>query len=59
MPRMPPMPHAAGTPFGLEQVRQRLQRLYGDAARLTLQPAADAEGGTLAQIILPILPLPS
>lgn len=53
------MPHAAGTPFGLEQVRQRLQRLYGDAARLTLQPAADAEGGTLAQIILPILPLPS
>jgi LytS/YehU family sensor histidine kinase len=59
VPRMPPMPHAAGTPFGLEQVRQRLQRLYGDAARLTLQPAADAEGGTLAQIILPILPLPS
>jgi hypothetical protein len=42
---------AAGTGFGLAQVRDRLRTLYGDAATLELQPAAD--GGTLACIRLP------
>ncbi|MFO1327063.1 MAG: histidine kinase [Rubrivivax sp.] len=45
---------AGGTRFGLEQVRTRLATLYGDAATLVLEPAADAEGGTRAVILLPI-----
>jgi Histidine kinase len=44
-----------GTKFGLVQVRERLATLYGEQASLTLQPAADAEGGTLAIIRLPAL----
>jgi signal transduction histidine kinase len=48
----------AGTGFGLSQVRERLATLYGDAASLTLEPAADAEGGTLATVRLPIDPAP-
>jgi sensor histidine kinase YesM len=43
-----------GTRFGLLQVRERLATLYGAAASLTLAPAGDAEGGTLATIRLPI-----
>ncbi|MCW7539284.1 histidine kinase [Aquabacterium sp. A7-Y] len=43
-----------GTGFGLEQVRRRLQALYGPAAELTLQAAPDAAGGTLACITLPL-----
>ncbi len=43
-----------GTAFGLEQVRTRLATLYGAAATLTLAPAPDAEGGTLATIELPL-----
>ena len=43
-----------GTGFGLEQVRDRLAALYGARASLTLVAAADAEGGTLATIRLPI-----
>ncbi len=43
-----------GTHFGLEQVRQRLARVYGDQASLSLQPAADADGGTEALILLPL-----
>jgi len=48
------VPSAAGTAFGLEQVRARLRALHGDRATLTLQPAADAEGGTLAELTLPL-----
>jgi hypothetical protein len=43
-----------GTRFGLVQVRERLSTLHGPAASLTLAPAADAEGGTLATIRLPM-----
>ena len=43
----------AGTHFGLEQVRARLAALHGAAASLSLQAAADAEGGVLAQVRLP------
>jgi len=44
--------HASG--FGLAQVRERLQTLYGDAAAFTLVPRP--EGGTLAEIRLPTHP---
>ena len=47
-------PREDGTRFGLAQVRERLATLYGPAARLTLEPAADGEGGTLATIELPL-----
>ncbi len=40
--------------FGLVQVRERLATLYGNAATLSLAPAADPEGGALATIRLPI-----
>ncbi len=43
-----------GTKFGLEQVRERLATLHGRAAVLTLEPAPDADGGTLATIRLPM-----
>jgi LytS/YehU family sensor histidine kinase len=43
-----------GTRFGLVQVRDRLAALYGARASLTLAPAGDAEGGTLATLRLPI-----
>jgi hypothetical protein len=45
---------AGTTKFGLGQVRERLATLYGKDASLTLAPAADAEGGTLAVIRLPL-----
>ena len=48
---------AAGTPgtrFGLVQVRQRLATVYGEAAALRLESAADAEGGALATLTLPM-----
>jgi len=44
----------AGTRFGLRQVRQRLITLYADRAQVALEPAADADGGTVARIVLPI-----
>ena len=47
-----------GTRFGLVQVRERLATLYGARASLTLKDAADAEGGALAIIRLP-LPAPT
>ena len=47
-------PQAPNSGFGLEQVRERLATLYGAAAQLTLAPAADAEGGTLATLSLPL-----
>ncbi|MDB6088057.1 MAG: histidine kinase family protein [Gammaproteobacteria bacterium] len=43
-----------GTNFGLRQVRERLATHYGGAASLSLNPAGDAEGGTLAVIHLPM-----
>jgi LytS/YehU family sensor histidine kinase len=43
-----------GTNFGLRQVRERLATHYGGAASLSLNPAADDEGGTLAVIRLPL-----
>jgi signal transduction histidine kinase len=43
------------TAFGLAQVRERLATLYGDQASLTLVPAGDAAGGTLAVIRLPLV----
>jgi LytS/YehU family sensor histidine kinase len=43
-----------GTRFGLAQVRERLATLYPQRARVTLEPAADAEGGTVARIELPL-----
>ncbi len=49
-----PASATAGTSFGLEQVRARLATLYGTRATLSLQTAADAEGGTLAHIDLPL-----
>ena len=45
---------AAGSGFGLEQVRTRLRTLYGDTASLTLSPAVDADGGALVTLVLPI-----
>jgi len=43
-----------GTSFGLQQVRERLATLYGSCASLSLNAAADADGGTLAVIRMPI-----
>ena len=40
--------------FGLTQIRERLANLYGESASLSLTVAADAEGGTLAVIRLPL-----
>ena len=45
---------AAGSGFGLQQVRERLDGLYGARAMLELQ--ARAEGGTLARIRMPLSP---
>jgi hypothetical protein len=47
---------AAGTGFGLQQVRERLATQYGAGASLTLSPADDAEGGMVAVIRMPIPP---
>jgi signal transduction histidine kinase len=45
----------AAAQFGLAQVRERLDSLYGARASLCLDAAPDAEGGTLAVIRLPIV----
>ncbi len=42
-----------GTQFGLAQIRQRLRAIYGQGAALTVEPAEDAEGGTVASVSLP------
>jgi LytS/YehU family sensor histidine kinase len=44
--------------FGLAQIRARLATLYGAAGRLTLTPASDGRGGTLATVSLPLAFLP-
>ena len=43
-----------GTKFGLQQVRERIGALYGNAATLELLAANDEAGGTLARIRLPM-----
>ncbi len=47
-------PVAADGGFGTAQVRERLAVLYGAQAGLTLAPADDGEGGTLAEVWLPV-----
>jgi LytS/YehU family sensor histidine kinase len=47
-------PEVASNGFGLTQVRERLATLYGAAASVELAPAADAEGGTLVTMRLPL-----
>jgi signal transduction histidine kinase len=42
--------------FGNHQIHQRLAALYGNAAHFELLAPADAEGGTLARISLPLPP---
>jgi hypothetical protein len=49
-------PPANGTRFGMQQVRERLKALYGDAAALELAPASDEEGGMLAVVRMPVSP---
>jgi Histidine kinase len=44
----------ANTSFGLEQVRSRLVTLFGERAQFSLMAAADAEGGTLAEVRIPL-----
>jgi Histidine kinase len=39
--------------YGTSHVAERLQALYGGAARFRLTEVADAEGGTLAEVLLP------
>jgi len=48
---------AAGTRFGLTQVRERIETFYGARASLTLSAPTDAEGGTLAVLRLPVDPV--
>jgi hypothetical protein len=47
---------SGGTQFGSTQVRERLRALHGDAARLTLADANDADGGAVATVTLPWQP---
>ncbi|MBL8347461.1 MAG: histidine kinase [Rubrivivax sp.] len=51
--QLPQRPTAGGTGYGLEHVRDRLQTLYGPRASLRIAAADDAEGGTVATIVLP------
>ena len=44
---------APGSRFGLAQVRERLATLHGERASLTLEPAQDGAGGTLATLRMP------
>jgi signal transduction histidine kinase len=54
LPPAPQAPPSAGSGFGLVQIRERLATLHGDAASLVLEPATDADGGTLATLRLPL-----
>jgi two-component sensor histidine kinase len=49
-------PTGDGSRFGTRQITERLQAMYGSGASFLLAPAADAEGGTLARIELPLSP---
>ena len=46
--------HSGGTAFGVEQVRQRLDRLYGARASLQLRTPDDGLGGAEALIVMPL-----
>lgn len=48
------LPGEAASHYGTRHVHERLAALYGTRARFTLAPAADAEGGVLATITLPL-----
>ena len=52
-------PSSQGTGFGTTQVRERLAALFGANASLVLSAATDAEGGTLAEIALPLTTSPT
>jgi sensor histidine kinase YesM len=43
-----------GSGYGTGHVAERLDALYGARARFTLRPADDREGGTLAEVNLPL-----
>jgi hypothetical protein len=43
-----------GSRFGMQQVRERLAALYGDAASLELTTPGDGRGGALAVVRLPV-----
>ncbi len=43
---------AAASGVGLDNTRERLRTLYGEAARLTLSDRSN--GGTIARIVLPL-----
>jgi sensor histidine kinase YesM len=43
-----------GTSFGLEQVQKRLATLYGERASLRLEAASDGQGGTVANVQIPL-----
>jgi hypothetical protein len=47
-------PASDGTRFGLQQVRDRLATLYGDAASFSLVAAGDGSDGCIATVRLPI-----
>ena len=49
-----PASTAEASGYGTSHVAERLQALYGDAARFRLTEVADDEGGTLAELLLPL-----
>ena len=52
------MPTATPAGYGTAHVRERLAAAYGPRASFSLQAAPDAEGGTLAELRLPLSALP-
>jgi hypothetical protein len=56
--RAPPISRPAASAeisgYGTRHVAERLRALYGDAARFRLTELADTEGGTLAEVLLPL-----
>ncbi len=52
-----PLP-SNSTRFGLQQVRERIQNIYGNDAKLELMAADDSEGGVLITVSLPLASLP-
>ena len=46
--------HAEGSHFGLAQARERLTTLFGSRATLVIEDAADAEGGVLVTLRMPV-----
>lgn len=51
-------PTPGGTHFGLQQVRQRLATLHGDAAAFLLEAVEDPTGGVRATVRLPWVAMP-